>query len=223
MLTRLAAALGASVVATALLAGSATAAICRTNDGPALTCTLTPTAGNSVGGTVKIVPQTGGRCGSTLDAKVTGLAAGSVHGWHIHEAGDISAADGTATGGHFNPQNVKHNLPGKWPRHVGDLGNLPAANRAGVATVWRQVETLVNTRLVRGRGLIIHAKRDDGGQPTGNAGARLAQCVLGVALPATPRPATPTPRPYLPLATFVSGKDRYRKWWHSWALTTSHK
>lgn len=215
MLIRMAAALGVSVFATALLAGTATANTCRTNDGPSLTCTLMPTAGNSVRGTVTITPQTGNRCGSILEAKITGLSAGSVHGWHIHEAGDISAADGTATGGHYNPQDVKHGLPGSWPLHVGDLGNLPVANRDGVSTVGRQVARLVNTRLVRGRGLIIHATRDDGGQPTGNAGARLAQCVLGVALP-----ATPTPRPRAPS---VSGKDRFRKWWPTWASNINRK
>ena len=34
-----------------------------------------------------------------------------------------------------------------------------------------------------GHGVIVHAKRDDGGQPTGNAGARIAQGVIGVAKP----------------------------------------
>lgn len=209
MFSRLAATLGASIVATALLAGSVTAArLCRTNTGPALTCTLTPTKGNSVAGTVSIVPRTGNQCGSILEATITGLPPGSTHAWHIHEAGDISADDGTATGGHFNPQNVKHGLPGRWPLHVGDLGNLPVASSGGMSVVRRQVARLVNTRLVQGRGLIIHATRDDGGQPTGNAGSRLAQCVLGVALP-----PTPTPRPSF---ESVSSKDRYSKRWHSW-------
>lgn len=220
MLSRVAAILGVSIVVTALLMSSATAFRCRTNTGPSLTCTLTPTKGSSVGGTVTIVPRTGGECGSFLDAKITGLSAGAVHGWHIHEAGDISADDGTATGGHFNPHDKKHGLPGTWPLHVGDLGNLPAADSAGVSTVRRQVSRLVNTRLVRGRGLIIHAKRDDGGQPTGNAGSRLAQCVLGVALP-----ATPTPRPPALKVASVSERDRYRGWWHSWVskiIDTTH-
>ncbi|GAB0492291.1 hypothetical protein MMPV_003553 [Pyropia vietnamensis] len=210
MLSRVVTTLGASIVAAALLAGSATAARCNTNTGPSLTCTLSPTKGNTVGGTVTIVPRTGGECGSFLDAKITGLSAGAVHGWHIHEAGDISADDGTATGGHFNPQNKPHGLLGTWPLHVGDLGNLPAANRAGVSTVRRRVARLVNTRLVRGRGLIIHAKRDDGGQPTGNAGSRLAQCVLGVALPRTPTSRTSAPK------VSVSEEDRYLHWWRSW-------
>ena len=34
---------------------------------------------------------------------------------------------------------------------------------------------------ILGRAMIVHAKEDDGGQPTGNAGGRIAQGVIGVA------------------------------------------
>jgi superoxide dismutase, Cu-Zn family len=34
-----------------------------------------------------------------------------------------------------------------------------------------------------GRGVIIHAKPDDGGQPVGNAGARIGFGVIGVGNP----------------------------------------
>jgi Cu-Zn family superoxide dismutase len=34
-----------------------------------------------------------------------------------------------------------------------------------------------------GRGLVVHEKADDFGQPTGNAGGRLAVGVVGVAKP----------------------------------------
>ena len=34
---------------------------------------------------------------------------------------------------------------------------------------------------VIGRAVVIHAKRDDGGQPTGNAGARIGFGVIGIA------------------------------------------
>jgi Cu/Zn superoxide dismutase len=36
---------------------------------------------------------------------------------------------------------------------------------------------------VLGRGLVVHAGPDDGGQPVGNAGARIAVGVIGVAQP----------------------------------------
>jgi Cu/Zn superoxide dismutase len=42
-------------------------------------------------------------------------------------------------------------------------------------------ESTIDTKLVLGRGLIVHASPDKGArsQPVGSAGARLAQCVLG--------------------------------------------
>lgn len=173
--------LAASSVFTAILAGSATARC--PSSAPSLTCTLSPTTGSPVGGNLTLTPISlpSGHCGSSLNATITGLAPGAVHGWHIHEAGDISAPDGTATGGHFNPGNREHGLPNSWPRHVGDLGNLPPADAGGVTAVEGLVAKAVATGAVVGRGLIIHASPDNGGQPTGNAGGRLAQCVLGVA------------------------------------------
>lgn len=39
---------------------------------------------------------------------------------------------------------------------------------------------------ILGRGLVIHALPDDGGQPTGNAGARIAVAVVGISNRAMP-------------------------------------
>lgn len=103
------------------------------------------------------------------------------HGAHVHEKGDCSAADGASAGGHFNPQSKDHGLPGSEKRHLGDLGNIvigkdgkgtlditaPGANlKAGDATSFI------------GRSIIVHAKKDDGGQPTGNAGGRIGCGVI---------------------------------------------
>ncbi|OSX72596.1 hypothetical protein BU14_0419s0002 [Porphyra umbilicalis] len=160
--------------------------------GPTLTCHLRPTSGHTVRGVVTLSPSPYG-CGALLTAHITGLAPASVHGWHIHEAGDVSAADGSATGGHYNPRGGPHGLPGSAaPLHGGDLGNLPPADGRGVAVVRSSAAPHVVPARVVGRGLIVHAARDDGGQPTGNAGARLAQCVLGVAAEAE-APAAPPP------------------------------
>eukprot|EP00168_Porphyra_purpurea_P013978 TRINITY_DN3947_c0_g1_i2.p1 TRINITY_DN3947_c0_g1~~TRINITY_DN3947_c0_g1_i2.p1 ORF type:complete len:237 (-),score=76.24 TRINITY_DN3947_c0_g1_i2:64-774(-) len=180
---------------------------------PKLTCTLAATAGSSVGGTITFTPAVRrSRCGTLVTANVTGLTTGSVHGWHVHEFGDISATDGKATGGHFNPRGVDHALPAKWRRHAGDLGNLLPANRAGVAVVRGRFTAVLATRSAVGRGLIIHALRDDGGQPTGNAGSRLAQCVLGVAAslpPATPLPASV---PTVVVTPTAGGNGWYQAW-----------
>lgn len=190
-----------TAAAAVLLAAATSVAGAECPMGPRLVCTLSPTAGNKVGGSITLTPTTtaDGTCTTALAATVTGLAPGSVHGWHIHEFGDISGATGLATGGHFNFNNVPHGLPSSQVRHVGDLGNLTPASAAGVATAGKGATSeLAVTSLVVGRGLIVHTLRDDGGQPTGNAGSRLAQCVLGVAptVVTTPTPArTPTPTP----------------------------
>ena len=143
---------------------------------------LTPTKGSTVHGTVTF-EQYGSRVEVT--AHVAGLEPGSVHAWHIHEYGDISAENGTATGGHYNPEGHPHALPNRTLRHAGDLGNLTAD-----ATGHARAEIMVSNVTVDGamnpilgRAIIIHAKVDDGGQPTGNAGARIAQGVIGVAKP----------------------------------------
>ena len=146
---------------------------------PALIAVLTPTEGNDVTGTVTFT-ETDGKV--TVEAKVMGLKPNSEHGFHIHEFGDISAADGKSAGGHYNPEGHDHALPETETRHAGDLGNLEA-DADGNATLKITVD---NINLVEGkdpiigRGLIVHADPDDGGQPTGNAGARIAMGVIGV-------------------------------------------
>lgn len=107
-----------------------------------------------------------------------GLGDATPHGWHVHAFGDVSSTDGLAAGGHFNPEDVPHGLPGA-PRHVGDLGNLYPDVHGSV--MLDEVAEFKTTTVI-GRGLIVHVIEDDGGQPTGNAGGRLAQCVLGVGM-----------------------------------------
>ncbi len=142
---------------------------------------LHPTAGNKAQGTVTFTQEEGG---VRVTANITGVPAGE-HGFHIHEFGDCSAADGASAGGHFNPDNMAHGAQNAQTRHVGDLGNVtPDAD--GNITL-----NLLDTRLslngphtIVGRGLILHANPDDfKTQPTGNAGGRIACGVIGVAKP----------------------------------------
>jgi Cu/Zn superoxide dismutase len=65
------------------------------------------------------------------------------------------------------------------PRHR--LGNLHADSHGVASYDWTDTE--MNLSLIIGRGVIIHEKADDYGQPTGNAGGRVAQGVIGVAKP----------------------------------------
>lgn len=140
---------------------------------------MVPTAGSKTHGTVRFT-QMGDKL--KVVAEVEGLTPGQKHAIHVHEFGDISAPDGTATGGHYNPENHEHALPEKPIRHAGDLGNLQG-NAEGKAKYEIMVDnmSLAGKNPVLGRGVIIHAKVDDGGQPTGNAGGRIAQGVIGIA------------------------------------------
>lgn len=74
-------------------------------------------------------------------------------------------------------------------RHVGDLGNI-FANKHGRANIHivDRMFSLGGRNNVFGRGIVVHKSRDDlglggnaGSLATGNAGSRLACCVIGVA------------------------------------------
>jgi superoxide dismutase, Cu-Zn family len=140
---------------------------------PTATAVLAPTKGNQVAGNVKFV-QRGDKV--VVDARVTGLTPG-LHGFHVHEKGDCTAADGTSAGAHFNPRKAPHAGPDSPERHAGDLGNLNA-DANGVAVYHAEVSGItLGTALdsIIGRAVIVHANADDlRTQPSGNSGARMA-------------------------------------------------
>lgn len=147
-----------------------------------LVAVMVPTAGNTTAGTITFEQQ-GDKV--KVVANISGLQPGQQHAFHIHEWGDLRSDDGTATGGHYNPEGHDHGLPDQEHRHAGDLGNLQADD-AGNATYEITVDNLSlggGKNPIVGRAVIIHAKPDDGGQPTGNAGARISHGVIGVAKP----------------------------------------
>lgn len=143
---------------------------------------LNPTEGSDTEGVVILSDADDG---ISVKASVSGLKPDSKHGFHIHEFGDVSSADGKSAGGHFNPAGHEHGLPGTEERHAGDMGNLEA-DENGVAMLEMTLEKgLVPDGLasLNGRAIVVHAEPDDGGQPTGNAGARLAVGVIGIGNP----------------------------------------
>ena len=139
---------------------------------------LHATQGHAVTGSVRLTPE-----GTSVHvvAHVEGLTPGK-HGFHVHEFGDCSAADGASAGGHFNPEGMPHAGPEAARRHVGDLGNV-TANAQGVADadVVDRSLALGGTRSVIGRGIVVHQGEDDlKSQPSGAAGARVACGVIGI-------------------------------------------
>ena len=136
---------------------------------------ISPTEGNEAQGTVEFTQEAGG---VRVIANLTGLTEGD-HGFHIHEKGDCSAADGTSAGGHFNPENKAHGAPDAAERHVGDLGNI-TADASGQAT-YNRLDThleLNGDNNIIGLAVIVHALPDDFSQPTGAAGARVGCGVI---------------------------------------------
>lgn len=141
--------------------------------------TLNPTEGNEVSG---VVTFTTTDKGLRIVADVEGLTPGK-HGFHIHEYGDCSAADGTSAGGHFNPFNKPHGAPTSMERHAGDLGNIVADENGKAHLDWTDpILKLGGENSIVGRAVIVHAGEDDlHSQPTGNAGPRVACGVIGLA------------------------------------------
>ena len=140
---------------------------------------LHPTQGNNVNGTVYFSRTENG---INVEADITGLSAGK-HGFHIHEFGACTAPDGTSAGGHFNPENQPHAGPDQAKRHVGDLGNIEADNSGNAHYERTDPQLKFDGRdSIIGRSVIVHAGEDDlVSQPSGNAGARVACGVIGVA------------------------------------------
>lgn len=141
---------------------------------------MAPTEGNEVRGTVRFIE---GDQGLSVVVDLSGLPPGSEHGFHVHETGDCSAPDASSAGSHYAPEGHPHALPsGDEPRHAGDMGNV-RADENGEVHQRLEVATLSiegEAPSVVGRAVIVHAQPDDGSQPTGNAGDRLACGVVQV-------------------------------------------
>ena len=142
---------------------------------------LLPTKGNDVRGVIRFQEQPDGKVRVT--GRIRGLEPDSTHGFHVHEFGDMTSADGTSAGGHYDPEGHGHALPPETPRHAGDMGNIEA-NEEGVAVIDQTFDNFTVAGLenpIIGRGVVVHAQRDNGENPSGNAGKRLATGVVGVA------------------------------------------
>lgn len=120
--------------------------------------------------------------GVQVVADLQGLEPNSVHGFHIHEFGDCSSADGSSAGGHYNPEKHQHGKPGEENRHGGDMGNVQADGdgKVHLDLVMRGLTIAGARNPIIGRAVIIHAKADDFSQPVGNAGARIGCGVIGI-------------------------------------------
>ena len=139
-----------------------------------------------VKGCVKFTEDLKKKC-VIISIQLSGLKKNSFHGFHVHQAGDLSDKCESMCA-HFNPYNKKHGCPGMKERHVGDLGNLSVDKNGCVEYVIEDdyIKLRGNIANIIGRGLIIHADEDDCGRGdnqaslvNGNAGKRIACAVIG--------------------------------------------
>ncbi len=149
-------------------------------DGPKIdkaVAVVHPVGQNNISGVVHFERS---ETGTKVTAEIMGLSEGN-HGFHIHQYGDCSAPDGTSAGGHFDPDEMQHNSRDAEKRHVGDMGNLESEGEQSTTTI-NYVDDNIFLEEIIGRGIIIHAGEDDlSSQPSGDAGARIACGVIGVA------------------------------------------
>ena len=77
---------------------------------------------DTIKGTVKFTEDLNNNV-VVIDLNLSGLKPNSFHGFHVHEAGDLTDKC-TSMCAHFNPYGKTHGCPGMSERHVGDLGNI---------------------------------------------------------------------------------------------------
>jgi len=122
-----------------------------------------------------------------IDINVVGLKKNALHGFHVHESGDLTNNCDSMCA-HFNPYKKSHGCPGTKNRHVGDLGNLQTDSNG--CAKYRIIDEMIKLRgskaNIIGRGLIIHEDPDDCGLGNneaslinGNAGKRIACAIIG--------------------------------------------
>ncbi|XP_051547960.1 extracellular superoxide dismutase [Cu-Zn]-like isoform X7 [Myxocyprinus asiaticus] len=102
---------------------------------------------------------------------------------HIHQFGDFSQGC-DSTGPHYNPKGVDH------PGHPGDFGNF--VSKQGIIRHFLELPEgkLFGSQSILGRAVVVHEKEDDLGMGSdeesklsGNAGKRIAGCVIGISSP----------------------------------------
>jgi len=132
------------------------------------------TEGSDIKGEVKLEDSP---LGLKIEADLVNVPAGQ-HAFHIHEFGDCSDT-GNAAGSHYNPKNTIHGdvlKNGMSKAHAGDFGNVTIDDKGmgHFSAVVKGLKLKDGSNTVVGRAFVLHANPDDFGQPTGNAGGRIA-------------------------------------------------
>ena len=107
---------------------------------------------------------------------IENLAPGK-RGVHVHEKADCSHPKGLSAGGHLNPMGHPHGLPPAEKRHLGDLGNaeIGEEGRGRLELIVKGANLHAGDKMsLLDRAIVVHNNADDGTDPMGNAGSRIA-------------------------------------------------
>ena len=113
---------------------------------------------------------------------IKGLDKNHLHGFHIHETGDLREGCASCCS-HYNPTNNQHG--DLYCGHAGDLGNIKTDKNGNCNISLKTNKFIVDEIL--GRSIIIHEDEDDLGlgefedsKTTGHSGKRIACSVIGI-------------------------------------------
>lgn len=135
---------------------------------------LAAKSGSQVSGTLVFHEIPG--VGVHITGRVSGLKPGR-HGFHVHVNGNCESPDAMSAGGHYAPLGGRHGAPADQDHHLGDLGNIDADDQ-GIAQVDVVAQglsiTLMSSKSIAERSIVIHDREDDFSDPAGNSGPRVA-------------------------------------------------
>jgi Cu-Zn family superoxide dismutase len=115
---------------------------------------------------------------------IIGLNVNSLHGFHIHQAGDLTD-NCESLCSHYNPHNKQHGGLYDVDSHAGDLGNIQSdmsgRSRGKFTTSKFTLEEIL------GRSIVVHLDVDDLGRgpysdslTTGHSGKRIGCGIIGI-------------------------------------------
>jgi len=117
-----------------------------------------------------------------IKVDVKGLTKNHLHGFHIHETGDLREGCKSCCA-HYNPNETEHG--GLQGGHAGDLGNIKT-DENGVCMISIRTNKFIIDEIL-GRSIIIHEDEDDCGmgnfedsKTTGHSGSRIACSLIGI-------------------------------------------
>jgi len=141
--------------------------------------------------------QTGKHSNIEVTARLYGLPYNTAHGFHVYTYGDLSDANGTSVGHHWNPLKYKHGLPPYVKRHLGDFGNIQSFDPENKLNAWYREEFDGIPRLsdLVGRAIVVHENVDHGSgrgcDQDGDSGSMIMVGVIGIANPKTEQLVVP--------------------------------